>query len=66
MWSLNQFKEWLGGKPAKANKSKRNFPEAEELARPKTANASDGALPQEEEEDYLSAGSEIWDSKWYP
>jgi len=49
MWSLNQFKEWLGGKPAKANKSKRNFPEAEELARPKTANASDGALPQEEE-----------------
>jgi len=69
MWSLNQFKEWLGGKPAKPNKSKRNFPEAEELARPKTATASDGPLPNEEndqEQDYLTAGSEIWESKWYP
>ena len=43
MWSLTQFKEYLGGKSVKRTKSRKSFPEAEEsgLVRPKTAVASD-------------------------
>ena len=72
MWSLTQFKEYLGGKPTgkkvkkqKESESKEAVPE--DLNEPTKEETEEPAVvEEEEEEDYEAAGEAIWNSKWYP